>query len=307
MNSTRDQAEYIRSKDQRFRGHQFQSRNKKKKRAKTKNGTLPPLDVTSLVDDTIVSSNGDPMTPRENLASQQTKRWVDRQQENREKTLSGYTTPMGLVNVQINVEPEIQGPDMVSDLVSRLGSAPAMESVGMTSTDTFCAFHGHKHADGHRCALGRFMIQRREMRGEIMRKKGSMMPPVVNKKAIMESIDSSTSFHDIKSDKDYRKKLVTKQPAIMQYPAMTDIDKMMLQYSDDAPRKNKNEPNYSDLMKMVKQNHSMFKSVLRQKVFCETITKGKNVIKIDGPFKISKAHTFATSPRFDNFEFPVRY
>ena len=60
-------------------------------------------------------------------------------------------------------------------------------------------------------------------------------------------------------------------------------------------------------MKMVTQNHSMFKSVLRQKVMCQEINKGKNVIKVDGPFRIDKAYTFATSSRFDNFEYPIRY
>lgn len=52
------------------------------------------------------------------------------------------------------------------------------------------------------------------------------MPPVVNKKAIMESIDSSTSFRDIKSDKDYRQNLVTKAPVVLQYPASTKMNMM---------------------------------------------------------------------------------
>mmetsp|Transcript_3802 Transcript_3802/g.4373 ORF Transcript_3802/g.4373 Transcript_3802/m.4373 type:complete len:138 (+) Transcript_3802:1138-1551(+) len=129
-------------------------------------------------------------------------------------------------------------------------------------------------------------------------------PLVMHKKAMMESLDSGLCIADVKSEKDYKDKLQIRPPAIMTYPPMK-LSMMLSKYNrgiaGTKSRKNSNEPNYSDLMKMVKQNHSMFKSVLRQKIMCEEINKAKNTIKIDGPYRIDKAHTFATSPRFDNF------
>ena len=65
--------------------------------------------------------------------------------------------------------------------------------------------------------------------------------------------------------------------------------------------------NYGDLMKMVTQNHSMFKQILQQKITVEEINKTKHVVNVDENYKITKAHTFATSPRFDVNDMTVLY
>ena len=67
------------------------------------------------------------------------------------------------------------------------------------------------------------------------------------------------------------------------------------------------EANYKDLVAMVKQNHSMYKQVLQQKITVEEINKSKQILKIDDAHKITKAHTFATSPRFDVLDMTIRY
>jgi len=59
-------------------------------------------------------------------------------------------------------------------------------------------------------------------------------------------------------------------------------------------------------MQMVTQNHKLFKSVLRQKIMCEEINKGKQVVKVDAGFKITKSYTFAVSPRFDSMSITIR-
>ena len=60
-------------------------------------------------------------------------------------------------------------------------------------------------------------------------------------------------------------------------------------------------------MTMVKQNHSMFKQVLQQKITVEEINKSKQMVKVDESFRITKAHTFATSPRFDALDMTIKY
>ena len=67
------------------------------------------------------------------------------------------------------------------------------------------------------------------------------------------------------------------------------------------------EANYKDLVAMVKQNHSMYKQILQQKITVEEINKSKQIVRIDDAHKITKAHTFATSPRFDVLDMTIRY
>ena len=67
------------------------------------------------------------------------------------------------------------------------------------------------------------------------------------------------------------------------------------------------EANYKELVAMVKQNHTMYKQVLQQKITVEEINKSKQILKIDDAHKITKAHTFATSPRFDVLDMTIRY
>lgn len=67
------------------------------------------------------------------------------------------------------------------------------------------------------------------------------------------------------------------------------------------------EASCNDLMTMVTQNHSMFKQVLQQKIIVEEINKAKQLLKVDEAHKITKAHTFATSPRFDALDMTVKY
>ena len=62
----------------------------------------------------------------------------------------------------------------------------------------------------------------------------------------------------------------------------------------------------ADLIGVVVKNYGLYKSVLRQKISVEQINKGKQVIKVDDAHKITKAHTFATSPRFDADMFAIR-
>ena len=60
-------------------------------------------------------------------------------------------------------------------------------------------------------------------------------------------------------------------------------------------------------MYMVRQNYELYKQVLRQKIDVEEINKGKSQISVDAPFKITKAYTFATSPRFDEDALFMRF
>mmetsp|Transcript_749 Transcript_749/g.1057 ORF Transcript_749/g.1057 Transcript_749/m.1057 type:complete len:116 (+) Transcript_749:370-717(+) len=84
MESTRDQASYIRAKDRRFNS----LKSRKNKGNKTK---LPPLDVAPIADSVVSSSV--------RLASRGTSRRSFNSKPNSRAQLNRWTTPLGLVNV----------------------------------------------------------------------------------------------------------------------------------------------------------------------------------------------------------------